>query len=65
MLKNNSFNILSLSCLRNIHLRDGSIIAFRVMTGLFVEPDLTYPGETTRMLVNVNQILAYARRSSK
>jgi hypothetical protein len=27
----------------NNHLRDGSIIASRVMTSLFVEQDLTYP----------------------
>jgi hypothetical protein len=45
MFKNNSFNIHSLSWLSNNHLRDGSIIASRVMTGLFVEPDLTYPGK--------------------
>jgi hypothetical protein len=43
MFKNNSFNIHSLSWLSNNHLRDVSIIALRVMTGLFVEPDLTYP----------------------
>jgi hypothetical protein len=44
MFKNKYFNMHSLSCLSNNYLRDGSIIASRVMTGLFVEPDLTYPG---------------------
>ena len=44
MFKNNSLIILSLSCLSNNHLRDGYVNASRVMDGLFVDPDLTYPG---------------------
>ena len=44
MFTNNSLIILSLSCMSNNHLRDGYVNASRVMSGLFVDPDLTYPG---------------------